>query len=304
MLAGIKNHFEDQPLQDPVTIQLPKDGSRAVAELEIYDGLSCSACRFLTTSRDVLSAHWRQNASHSGYAPRYSEVKMQSWSTGRYARYWIVRLAAESGIKVEASDTQSVMESIIAESTAQLKAEDEEKLQHGDMQEGIDHDSTWVKEMKWVRHIGSRNLAEIHAAAQYMPSKGAGICAQGTESIESLDELRACQFLKESFDREVDRCSWRLDSVPKETLQCLHGIEVGKPHSKPFGFTAQDDSHSRYKMMGYRYLSCCWRAHRMGREAAGTRLGIYFTDQQWSLMSKRAEEVDEVGRGGTADARS
>lgn len=46
-----------------------------------------------------------------------------------------------------ATDMLSAMDAIIAESTAEMKQDNEKRLQHGDIVEGFDHDSTWVKEM-------------------------------------------------------------------------------------------------------------------------------------------------------------
>ncbi|CAI6091000.1 unnamed protein product [Clonostachys chloroleuca] len=300
-LAEILSYFEHQPLQDPVTATLPADGSRPIPGLIVYrQGLSCSVCRFLTTSHDVMTKHWRANATHTGITAQYTEVKLQSWCKGRYTRYWVVQLAWETTRSLRAAPptTESAMDAIIAESTAKLKEEDEKRLLRGDRQEGFDHDSTWVKEMMWVRHIGSRSLAEIYNATQFTQPKDQGAKTQLEGGGAEVEERRVLKLLGESFDREVDRCSWRLDSVPKETLKCLHSIEAGKSHSKPFGFTAQDDSWMRYKSLGYRYLAFCWRAHRMGREEAGNRLGAYFLDDQWSMLGDVVEELDEVLNSG------
>ncbi|KAK5994713.1 ATP-dependent DNA helicase tlh2-like protein [Cladobotryum mycophilum] len=188
--------------------------------------------------------------------------------------------------------TESIMDKIIADSKAELLEEDTKRNQKGDTQEGIDYDSTWVKEMKWVRHFGDRNLSEIHDAAQWIRAKATTIKTRIAEDNEAMSEVRILTRLGESFDREVDRCSWRLDSVPKETLQCLHGIEAGKPNSRPFGHTAQERSQSKYQSVGHRYLGFCWRAYHMGREEAATRLGMRFTDEQWGLMADVARELE------------
>ena len=243
-------------------------------------------------------------ATYTGITARYTKVKLQSWCKGRYTRYWVVQLGWEAtgSLRVASTASESAMDAIIAESTVELKEADEKRLQRGDMQEGLDHDSTWVKEMMWVRHMGSRSLVEIHNATQFTRPKEQGVKSRLKEDSARSEESRVLQLLRESFDREVDRCSWRLDSVPKETLKCLHGIEASKPHSKPFGFTAQDDSWIRYRALSYRYLAFCWRAYRMGREEAGDRLGAYFLDQQWSLLGDVVEELDDILNSDQADS--
>ncbi len=251
-----------------------------------------------------MTRHWRATLAHTGSEVQFANVKLQSWCKGRYTRYWVVQLGWEAtgSLKVASTAGESAMDAIIAESTVELKEADEKRLQRGDMQEGLDHDSTWVKEMMWVRHVGSRSLVEIHNATQFTRPKEQGVKSRLKEDSARSEESRVLQLLRESFDREVDRCSWRLDSVPKETLKCLHSIEAGKPHSKPFGFTAQDDSWMRYRALGYRYLAFCWRAYRMGREEAGDRLGAYFLDQQWSLLGDVVEELDDILNSDQADS--
>ncbi|KAH7118434.1 hypothetical protein EDB81DRAFT_626560, partial [Dactylonectria macrodidyma] len=131
--------------------------------------------------------------------------------------------------------------------------------------------------MKWVRHFGDRSLTEIHDAAQGIRAKASKVKTRVPEDEKATRELQLLTRLNESFDREVDRCSWRLEGVPKETLQCLHGIQPGKPSSLPFGCTAKDKSRASYQSVGHRYLAFCWRAHQMGREDAAKRLAMRFT---------------------------
>ncbi|KAM7209947.1 hypothetical protein V8F06_014670, partial [Rhypophila decipiens] len=47
--------------------------------------------------------------------------------------------------------------------------------------------------------------------------------------------------LGQSFDREVDRCCWRLDSVPTQMLQRLSSITGTSPSGMPFGRKRQRD---------------------------------------------------------------
>jgi hypothetical protein len=59
------------------------------------------------------------------------------------------------------------------------------------------------------------------------------------------------QLLGKSFDQETNRCSWRLGSVLKETLRCLHAIQVGKPHRKSFGYIAQDILRKKHQVSAH-----------------------------------------------------
>ena len=124
-----------------------------------------------------MTRHWRATLAHTGSEVQFANVKLQSWCKGRYTRYWVVQLGWEAtgSLKVASTAGESAMDAIIAESTVELKEADEKRLQRGDMQEGLDHDSTWVKEMMWVRHVGSRSLVEIHNATQLTRPKEQGV---------------------------------------------------------------------------------------------------------------------------------
>src|SRR5687767_12071963 len=88
VLQDIKNYFSDLETQDPLQTELLADGSAIVDSLAVLDGYSCTQCRFLTTARDNITRHWR-TARHEAAVQGWTEVRLQSWCRGRYARYWI-----------------------------------------------------------------------------------------------------------------------------------------------------------------------------------------------------------------------
>ncbi|KAH8901789.1 hypothetical protein BR93DRAFT_973204 [Coniochaeta sp. PMI_546] len=83
---------------------------------------------------------------------------------------------------------------MIAESVAELEAEDKARLRQGDVEEDLDRDSAWVR------------------------AKGAKDRWQQAEDEDTFRERIRLIRLAESFDREVERYCWRLDSVPIESL--------------------------------------------------------------------------------------
>jgi hypothetical protein len=52
---------------------------------------------------------------------------------------------------------------------------------------------------------------------------------------------------------------------------------------------------SKYRSVGHRYLSFCWKAYRIGREEAFERWAVRFTDEQWSLLHDVIEELERDG---------
>jgi hypothetical protein len=147
-----------------------------------------------------------------------------------HARYWIVRDDGDSNSPSDTANaadatSQSAMDELIAASQARLEEEDVVRLRKGDLKEEIDRDSPWVKRVGWVRHFGSRDLINIHNAAQWLRAREVtGRSAGRQEDEEAARKRLLLRQLGESFDREVQRCCWRLDSVPTETLQWLNSI--------------------------------------------------------------------------------
>ncbi|PNP52710.1 hypothetical protein FNYG_15806 [Fusarium nygamai] len=137
------------------------------------------------------------------------------------------------------------MDELIAASQARLKEEDAARLRKGDLKEDIDRDSPWVKRLGWVRHFGSRDLISIHDAAEWLRARAAtGRLAGKQEDEEAARERLLLSRLGQSFDREVDRCCWLLDSVPTETLQWLGSITSMTPSGVPFGRKGKEESTS------------------------------------------------------------
>jgi hypothetical protein len=138
-------------------------------------------------------------------------------------------------------------------------------------------------------------LLSIYQAAEWIRAKApiAGR-AQQVEDEQAARERVLLSRLGQSFDREVDRCCWRLDSVPTETLQWLSSIMAANPSGVPFGCKGKEASMSKYRSVGHRYLSFCWRAYRIGREEAYERWAVRFTDEQWSLLYDIAGELEGV----------
>ncbi|EXK76427.1 hypothetical protein FOQG_18829 [Fusarium oxysporum f. sp. raphani 54005] len=298
VLKDIKDYFSALELADPKLIAVPKDNSLAVKQLAVSDGYSCNACRYLTIARDNIVRHWRE-AGHGAAEERWTQVRLQTWIGARnHTRYWIVRDDSDIDGPADTANaadarSQSAMDELIAASQARLKEEDAARLRKGDLKEDIDRDSPWVKRLGWVRHFGSRDLISIHDAAQWLRARAVtGRWAQNQEDEEAARERLLLSRLGQSFDREVDRCCWRLDSVPTETLQWLGSITSMTPSGVPFGRKGKEESMSQYKSVGHRYLSFCWKAYRIGRKEAFQCWAVRFTDEQWSLLHDVAEELE------------
>ncbi|KAK2684833.1 hypothetical protein QWA68_016741 [Fusarium oxysporum] len=225
---------------------------------------------------------------------QWEEVMLQTWMGGRYARYWIVRDDSNTGVTSDSADVmrRSAMEEIIASSEARLKEEDAMRLRKGDLEEDIGRDSPWVKRLRWVQHFGSRDLLSVHDAATWVRARAVTGSRAGQGDEQAIREQVLLGRLGQSFDREVDRCCWRLDSVPTESLQWLASITATSPSGVPFGRKGKEASMTKYRSVGHRYLSFCWRSYRIGREEAFRRWAVQFTDEQWSLLHDVDEELE------------
>jgi hypothetical protein len=77
------------PLQDPHAVQLPGHGSAPIPQLDVLGGYHCLGCGYLTASRKNITEHWRLSQHHDS-PKQWERVSMQTFSHGRFARYWVV----------------------------------------------------------------------------------------------------------------------------------------------------------------------------------------------------------------------
>jgi hypothetical protein len=96
-LEAALSYISTLQLQDPGTVDLPPNGSTAIPELgPPLTGYSCRSCDYLTSSWDKLVEHLRRQR-HSREGESWEKVKIQTFSHGRCARYWIVTEEEEEG---------------------------------------------------------------------------------------------------------------------------------------------------------------------------------------------------------------
>jgi hypothetical protein len=93
-LRNIDDYYTGVDLANPETEPLLADGGVTIEPLLVLHGYSCGACRYLTVARDNIVRHWRE-AGHGTAEIRWTEVQLQTWMGGKYARYWIIRYSNE-----------------------------------------------------------------------------------------------------------------------------------------------------------------------------------------------------------------
>ncbi|KAH9230326.1 hypothetical protein K456DRAFT_1773637 [Colletotrichum gloeosporioides 23] len=160
-LREIKYYVADMDLLDSFHVALPGDGSAPIGGLDSIRGYGCRRCRYYTRARDNMTRHWRT----AGHVPTdvghgWKEVLLQTWSRGRYARYWDVRDGGEQvvgqqrrhgstqeGTRGDADDGLGMMERKNREFEAELARQDAERLRQGDAEEGLERESAWVKRL-------------------------------------------------------------------------------------------------------------------------------------------------------------
>jgi hypothetical protein len=93
-LANILRFVFSRPsLCNPATAELPCDGAIQVEGLHVYHGYNCIECRYLITNRKNITIHWTRlrHRSINGQT-EFTKVLIQTFSSRRYVRYWIVQL--------------------------------------------------------------------------------------------------------------------------------------------------------------------------------------------------------------------
>jgi superfamily II DNA helicase RecQ len=299
-----------EPLADPHEVELPADGGAPIDGLAIIEGFCCTGCRFLTTSRRIGITHWN-DAGHvvteggSGGdedSSRLERVKLQSLSQGRFLRYWIVVPVDEvssgdhskqSDIRVPDAETvlDEQLRARLARYASKLAAEKAEQSRTVDGRIGVDHESTWVREMRWIRHLGIDNMVDQYNASLSAISAAARAKLQDEGQRAEQEKMAR---LGESFDRELDRCSSRIERVPIETLRWLAGVDMNKPAGRPFEMKQELRTMDRYRVYWKRYLCYCVRAYGLGRSRAQEKYRVQFTDTQWDVLRNLVSALEDT----------
>jgi superfamily II DNA helicase RecQ len=296
-LKAARSYISTLQLQDPHTVDLPPNGSTAIPELGTpVTGYSCRSCDYLTSSRKKLTEHLRQQR-HSREGENWEKVKLQSFSHGRCARYWIVT-------EEEGQDDNHVNEhldraddandgewtAMLSRYDAALTKEHEERRRIAENPSGVENVSRWVQEMGWAKHFDGKDKTAIHLASLMPRAHKARRQGQHNPTLEEVDPQLTP--LGDSFDRVIKRCSRRMELVPHETLRWLNSIDPNKPAGAPFTLKERDKSMYKYRQFGKRCLCYCGRMYRLGREEAEEQHGIRFNDVQWEKLEGIVDRLD------------
>jgi superfamily II DNA or RNA helicase len=302
-LKDIEDYLALGQANNPKTIELPTNGGPQQPVIPVVKGFKCRACPYITTSEKLANIHWR-TAEHTLEGCRYTKVRVQSWMSGKYARYWTVgNEGYDPTTDIDARDeagnerSLSVLEQLVRRGAKRLRESNAQWHRAGQAQQGADYDNEFVKDMRWIKFTEEKDRAVIAAATRWVKAKAMDGTIQ--EALEGDTGLTAqLTMLCDSIKREVERCEPRIYAVPKPILQRLHGIEGGKSNPIPFRMSEDTDTLQKYSIVCQRYLCLCWRAYKLGREEAEAKLGMRFTDEQWSLLCDMDRVLQETDRNG------
>ncbi|TWU70380.1 hypothetical protein ED733_000066 [Metarhizium rileyi] len=302
-LKEIEEFLAQGQANDPKTIELPTNGGPKRPVNPVVDGFKCRGCSFITTSEKSANTHWR-TAAHTLEGHRYTKVRVQSWMSGKYARYWTVGSEGnDATTDIDARDEAgnernlSTLEQLVRRGARRLRVSNEQWCRAGQAQHGADYDNEFVKDMRWVKFTEEKDRAVIAAATRWVKAKAMDGSVQ--EALDGDTGLTAqLTMLCDGIKREVKRCEPRIYAVPKPILQRLHGIEGGKSNPIPLRMNQDTDTLHKYSIVCQRYLCFCWRAYKLGREEAEAKLGMRFTDEQWGLLFDIDRGLQEIDRNG------
>ncbi|KAI7767510.1 hypothetical protein LZL87_013755 [Fusarium oxysporum] len=130
------------------------------------------------------------------------------------------------------------------------------------------------------------------------------IIASSQARLKEEDAVRLWKGdLEEDIDRDsswVRRLRWvrhfgsrDLLSIHDAAIWWLASITAISLSGVPFGKKGKEASITKYRLVGHRYLSFCWRLYCIGREEVLECWAVRFTDEQWSLLYDVDEELQE-----------
>ncbi|KAL7903691.1 hypothetical protein GGI35DRAFT_492713 [Trichoderma velutinum] len=307
ILQNIKDYLALlEQARDPKTIELPANGGPRQPVIPVEDGFKCRACPFITISKKIADDHGRK-AGHALQGRYYTQVHVQSWMGGKFSRYWTVGSKGyDPTIDIDARDkagnerSLSTLEQIVRAGAKRLHESNEQWRRAGQAHQGADYDNEFVKDMRWVQFTEGKDRAAIAAATRWIKAKATDRSAREAQE-EDVEQTAQLMMLCDSVNREVKRCKPRIYAVPKPIRQRLHGIEDGKSNPIPFKMSEDSNTLHKYSIVCQRYLCFCWRAYKLGREEAASKLGMRFTEEQWGLLCDMNHVFREMDGGGVDD---
>ena len=260
-------------LEDPYTVHLPPDGSPVILELgKPIGGCRCERCGYLRRNEKDIRAHLRKARHWNDGGESWTRVLVQTFSHGRYARYWTVNLneggdgEAGSAVEHDRDEGDDGFQSMLDEYRIQYDAKRTTRQEIADHPSDTENQSMWVREMGWAEHFEGKNKRHIHLASLMPRAAGTRVPAHrhDDETLGQVDmELMR---LGGSIDRIMQRCAARLKRVPHETLRWLNSIDPMKPAGRPFTLKENEKSMYRYRQFMKRCLVYCSRAVKLGRD--------------------------------------
>ena len=159
-------------LEDPHQIELPRKRSDPIPQLAILKGFSYLGCDYLTINRKNIINHCSKTP-YSTAGERWRGVELQTFSQGRYARYWIVGPDAiknnqEEGNGIDKNDQDRSRnnidrwEDMLDRYNAAVDKDREKRLRTVDNPAGVENVSIWVREMGWARHLEGKDLTDLY----------------------------------------------------------------------------------------------------------------------------------------------
>jgi hypothetical protein len=187
----------------------------------------------------------------------------------------------------------------VAACERELAKEEEKRRQQIETPGGINTESRWVRFMQWADHLQGKDRNLLSKAGQ-LPMTAAA--AKRSRDREGDRESRRLRPLVESFQRELLRCTARLEQVPADTLKWLASIDPSKPAGDPFRMKQEATTTDWYSSCWQRYVCYCVRVWPLGRDGAKAEYGIRFSEAQWAALTEVVERLDVVAVAAAAAA--
>ena len=288
---------------NPQTIELPANWGPRQPVIPVEKGFKCRACPFITICEKIVNTHWR-GAAHRLEGSRYTRVNVQTWMSGKYARYWTVGSQGYDQVSdINARDgagnerNPSVLENIVRRGAKRLHEANEQWRRAGQAQQGADYDNEFVKDMRWAEFSDGKDRAVIAAATVWINAKAMDGSAQEAqeEDVERREEL---VMLCDSIKPEVKRCSPRIHAVPKPIRQRLHGIEPGKSNPIPFRMSSDADTLHNTALCASDIFASAGERTRSGEKKHEAGWVCVFTEEQWGLLCDMKHAIQETDRNG------
>lgn len=289
--ATVRKYAHCQVL-GPASVRLPPPLKAPFSVLgRPIDALLCEEeeCDFISINRSAIAKHcnkahgWRSKKEDPEH---WRRVKVQTFFTGRFRRYFIVHTPEDGSVDRSLSDDDRDEVAVIKGEWEQARKGHEKELERVDEEIAKTDRTGWFNRTGWPQHLARRNMRHL-AHASRMPDQDERLLQQAVKVVDLM----------------IERAVAGLSTLGLETRRWLRSAKREEIDVRPMSRLQNPESQNTYAGYWKRFMCYCLRVAAAVRES-----GEGWEDSGTDEGEEGSEEVDgneeedgKDGEGGKSD---